>query len=237
MDARTDVWPSVRAVRDAGWQAGVRSDHGDDILAAVLRMEPEWSALPPETPPGAPPLRRCLEKTPPASPRHRGRRIELDDELDGSSGAEAPPEPRERTDGRARSVRARENESPGLSLAEPDRARAGARRRLPTSAPAADARTTTPRSCCRRGLRIWATEPSGRFALSPTGRRLALIGSDADGQTMLWVRPLETAVAQRLAGTEARHSVLVSRLPLCRVPGRWQAQEDRRRRWSGRHAL
>ena len=48
---------------------------------------------------------------------------------------------------------------------------------------------------------LWS-EPVGRFALSPDGRRLALAGSDAGGRRMLWVRPLESGVAQPLPGTE-----------------------------------
>ena len=206
VDARTDVWAFGCVLYEmlAGRPA-FAGDHATDILASVLRTEPEWSVLPPETPTAVRRvLRRCLEKDP-----HRrlhdiaDARIELDDALDGSSGAEAPPEPTERTEGRAR-ARARTRERIAWALAGVSLIGLvlALGRRLPTSAPAADARTYDAAVVLPAGLRIWATEPSGRFALSPDGRRLALIGSDADGQTMLWVRPLETAVAQRLAGTE-----------------------------------
>jgi len=40
------------------------------------------------------------------------------------------------------------------------------------------------------------------FALSPDGLRLAYVAVDADGKTMLWVRPIDSLVAQPLAGTE-----------------------------------
>jgi len=43
--------------------------------------------------------------------------------------------------------------------------------------------------------------PTGGFALSPDGRRIALIVS-AEGKTMLWLRPLNALSAQPLLGTE-----------------------------------
>jgi Tol biopolymer transport system component len=206
VDARTDVWAFGCVLYEllTGRRA-FAGDYPSDAVAAVLRTEPEWGALPPETPPGARRLlRRCLEKDP-----HRrlhdiaDARIELDDELNGSSGAEAPPEPRERTDGRAR-VRARTRERIAWALAGVSLIGLvlTLSRRPPASDPPGEARTYDAAVVLPADLRMWATEPSGRFALSPDGRRLALIGSDADGQTMLWVRPLGTAVAQRLAGTE-----------------------------------
>jgi eukaryotic-like serine/threonine-protein kinase len=51
-------------------------------------------------------------------------------------------------------------------------------------------------------LRTSLASPAGRFALSPDGRRLAVVATDASGRTMLWIRPLDTIVAQPLAGTE-----------------------------------
>ena len=46
----------------------------------------------------------------------------------------------------------------------------------------------------------WTSDPSS-FALSPDGRRLAFVG-DYQGQPTLWVRPLDAAEAQPLAGTQ-----------------------------------
>ncbi len=49
----------------------------------------------------------------------------------------------------------------------------------------------------------WSTPvPALRFVLSPDGRRLAFVGTGADGRRLLWVRPLDTLLAQPLAGTE-----------------------------------
>jgi eukaryotic-like serine/threonine-protein kinase len=49
----------------------------------------------------------------------------------------------------------------------------------------------------------WSIDvPSNRFVLSPDGRRLAFVASGADGHRLLWVRPLDTLIAQPLAGTD-----------------------------------
>jgi serine/threonine protein kinase/Tol biopolymer transport system component len=42
----------------------------------------------------------------------------------------------------------------------------------------------------------------GRVALSPDGRRLAYTAPDAAGRIMLWIRPLDSTIAQPLASTE-----------------------------------
>jgi serine/threonine protein kinase len=40
------------------------------------------------------------------------------------------------------------------------------------------------------------------FALSPDGRQLAFVANDEAGNAQLWIRPLDTTAARRLAGTE-----------------------------------
>ena len=42
----------------------------------------------------------------------------------------------------------------------------------------------------------------GTLTVSPDGRRLAFIATDATGKTLLWVRPLDSLAAQPLAGTD-----------------------------------
>jgi len=46
-----------------------------------------------------------------------------------------------------------------------------------------------------------AATASTPLAVSPDGHRLAFVATSADGQTLLWVRPLDTVVAQSLGGT------------------------------------
>jgi eukaryotic-like serine/threonine-protein kinase len=43
---------------------------------------------------------------------------------------------------------------------------------------------------------------AGPPMLSPDGRRVAFVAQDADGKQMLWIRPLNSAVAKPMSGTE-----------------------------------
>ena len=46
-----------------------------------------------------------------------------------------------------------------------------------------------------------AGQQSSGFAISPDGLRLAYVARSAEGQSVLWVRPLDSLQAQPLAGT------------------------------------
>jgi Tol biopolymer transport system component len=72
-----------------------------------------------------------------------------------------------------------------------------------TAGPATtDTRTYNVAIVLQEDLRLGTSNPPGRFTLSPDGRRMALVATDATGRTQLWIRPLNTSVAQPLAGTE-----------------------------------
>jgi serine/threonine protein kinase len=63
VDKRTDIWAFGCVVYEL--LAGKQAFHGEDateILAAVVKSEPDWTALPPASPVKL--LRRCLEKDP-----------------------------------------------------------------------------------------------------------------------------------------------------------------------------
>jgi eukaryotic-like serine/threonine-protein kinase len=91
VDKRADIWAFGVVLYEM--LTGRRAFEGDDIsttLAAVLRSEPEWSALPLATSPGVRQLlTRCLYKDPHGRMRDIGEaRIAIDREL---SGAGEPP--------------------------------------------------------------------------------------------------------------------------------------------------
>jgi Tol biopolymer transport system component len=82
VDRRTDIWAFGAVLYEM--LAGQRLFAGDtvsDLLAAVLREDPKWAALPSGTPPTlAALLRRCLERDPKRRLRDIGEaRIALDD--------------------------------------------------------------------------------------------------------------------------------------------------------------
>jgi Tol biopolymer transport system component len=59
------------------------------------------------------------------------------------------------------------------------------------------------------GVRFPAAGPvggSGRFAISPDGRRIAFVATDPNGNQNLWVRPLDSLAAAEIAGTDGATS-------------------------------
>jgi Tol biopolymer transport system component len=154
-----------------------------DTLASVMRAEPDWRALPADTPAGIRLLlRRCLEKD--ADRRLHDiadARLEIDD---ASSGAREPaaiaaPPARERkllTAGAALVV---------LTLA----ALGGWFLRTSPDQPETRLELTTP-----------ATTDAA-FALSPDGRKVVFVAPDG-GQMKLWIRSLDDGVARPLPRTE-----------------------------------
>jgi non-specific serine/threonine protein kinase len=101
LDERTDLWSFGCVLYKM--LTGRQAFHGEtrwDKLAAVLREDPDWDALPPETPDAIRDLlRRCLEKDPLRRPgeAREARRI-IDDVLGTSSGSgEVPAMVRQQT--------------------------------------------------------------------------------------------------------------------------------------------
>jgi eukaryotic-like serine/threonine-protein kinase len=179
----TDIWACGCVLYEmlTGRQAFPGEDVAD-ILAAVMRAEPDWSRLPEATPsPIRILLQRCLRK----DWRQRLRdaasvRIEIEDVLSGA----AP--------------------------AEPAAARPGRRGRFVAILALLAAALTLGVSYFRRPaevleMRVEITTPMTSdplsFAISPDGRKLAFVASD-DGQVRLWLRSLDATTAQPLDGTD-----------------------------------
>jgi eukaryotic-like serine/threonine-protein kinase len=200
VDKRTDIWAFGCVLYEL--LSGRHPFPGptmSDRIAAILEREPDFEAIPASTPARVRWLvRRCLEK----DPRRRlhdiaDARIELDEALGGASELDrAAPA----TDA-ARARPTREViawSAAAVCLA----ALVGVLARGTAAPAAADAQTYNSSIMLQEDLRLGTSNPPGRFALSPDGRRLALVATDATGQTRLWIRPLNTSLAQPLAGTE-----------------------------------
>jgi Tol biopolymer transport system component len=199
VDRRADIWAFGAVLYEM--LTGSRGFGGDSLvetLAAVMKEEPDWTRLPAETPPSVRRLlRRCLDKDPKRRLRDIGEaRIALDDRDRGETDVAAP-----------------------VSLA------AGPRRRVPVAwitagALGAALLAVTATMFVRAKpadppvLRSSILPPDqaafnfsddtqlGPMALSPDGRLVTFSARGPDAKIRLWVRPLDSASARELSGTD-----------------------------------
>ena len=209
IDTRTDVWAFGCLLYEMlSGRRAFQARTVPDVLASILRDEPELERLPAETPPQLRLLvERCLRKDPHERLQDIGdARLELAELATTQRGAMA-------RSGReaARSV-PRNWASWGIAAAA-----------LALTA-AMIAMAIAPRPA-RRTLRLSLELPAGialergvspPFALSPDGARLAVVGSRA-GAERLYVRELGELRLRALPGTEG------ARQPFFSPDGRWIA--------------
>ena len=190
VDQRADVWSFGVVLYEM--LTGRHTFGGEtvsDTLASVLKSDPDWSALPAETPgPVRRLLRRCLERDRKKRLRDIGdARLEIDEP------AEAPAAVAAAAATSRRGLRWWNALLAAIAMA-------GAAvavlhfREAPPSPLAVRFQVAAPEKGGFPG--------NGGMALSPDGTRLAYIAADAEGTSMLWVRPLDSVSAQALPGTE-----------------------------------
>jgi serine/threonine protein kinase len=201
VDRRADIWAFGCVLYEC--LAGRHPFPGATIserVTAILTRDPDWTPLPPSS--GVQGLlRRCLQKEARRRLQDVGdARVELEEVLGGraASGPLTAASPTAVAPGRGARERAAwivagvsilalaAALTIGRSPVSPDGSRAQAYRA----------------SVLLPDLRLWDGGPSGRFALSPDGSRLAVVATESSGRTQLFVRPLDTQVAQPLPGTE-----------------------------------
>lgn len=205
VDRRADIWAFGCVLYEM--VTGRRAFQGEaaaEILAAVLRAEPDWSQLPPATPAHIRVLlQRCLQKDPKQRLRDIGdARIAIEEILSGSpssSGSlgqvgEAGKTGQQETSPRRRALpwllaAAFLLLSVVLVLVH--------FRQHSTPAPAIRALIAAPEK-----MPFAFQVPDGAPVLSPDGTRLVFPAYDSSGNLALWVRPLDSLTAQRLPGTD-----------------------------------
>jgi len=201
IDKRSDIWAFGCVLYEM--VTGSRAFPGrttSDAIAGVLEREPDWRLLPAATPPRIQwLLQRCLAKD--AKRRLHDiadAGIEIDEALSGPSARAAPPALS------ASAVRTRER----VAWAVAALCLAGlvgtlvVRRTGSVDRPSPDVRTYTTSIVLPEGVKLWAGSPAGRFAISPDGRRLAVVALDSTGRATLFIRPLNSRIAQPLGGTD-----------------------------------
>jgi len=193
VDKRSDLWAfGVVLLEMLTGRQAFAGETVSHVLAAVLKDEPDWTALPSDTPATIRRLlRRCLVKE-----RRRRLADAADARLEIDEALTAPA-----------------NEASGTARPQ----RAGAMRFMPAVAgavllliAAAAGWLARPGAPATGDLVTFTVEtgssrrPDG-FALSPDGRQLAFVAEE-DGRERLWLRSLASADAKALPGTEGASS-------------------------------
>ena len=192
VDRRADIWGFGCVLYEM--LTGKMAFQGEtvtDTLAAVIRADPDWSLLPPNTPVRVRVLlQRCLQKDPKQRLRDIGdARISLEEVLSGAqdpTAAMAAPGP-----GKRWMLWGAVGAAAVLALATALMAFFYFRQR-PQAAQAIRFQIPVPEK----------TNFTGALSVSPDGRKLAFIATGADGQNRLWIRSLDTLQVRPLDGTE-----------------------------------
>ncbi|HEV8132810.1 MAG TPA: protein kinase, partial [Acidobacteriota bacterium] len=200
LDKRTDIWSFGCVLYEclAGRQA-FTGETVTDIIAAIVKNDPEWALLPATTPPNIQLLlRRCLQKDRNIRLHDiADARIEIDEALKAPSPAlplspsPAPPE--------ASSVRLWMAVSALLAMIVVALALAVVYLSRPGEETGAIRSYVLPPE--KSSFFSIGGIGAGPVAVSPDGRRITFVAL-TEGKRQLWVRPLDALAAQPLAGTE-----------------------------------
>ncbi len=205
VDRRADIWAFGVVLYEM--LAGKKAFEGEtvsDVLASVIKSDPDWSALPPETPASVQRLiRRCLNKDPKQRLRDIGEaRITIEETLSGTGVSpvfEHGQDAHATTAARPAPQRLLPWVVAGVAIV----ALIAVIALWKSSAPALQASPVLsyippPPNTTFRYFGFGA----GPVVVSPDGKQLAFAATDESGKTMLYVRPLDADKATVVAGTE-----------------------------------
>lgn len=202
VDKRADVWAFGCIVFEMLTGAAVFSGESTtDILADVVKKDPEWTALPASTPSALiDVLKRCLQK----DTRQRIRDVgDVRYEIEKALGPDAPA-PAAR---KASPLHIAGGFAAGAAIAAAILVIALPRRGADTATPTHSSISLPPKTTLAQGR-------GSSVALSPDGRLLAFTAR-ANNKTLLYLRPLDRFESTAIAGTEDANN------PFFSPDGRW----------------
>jgi Tol biopolymer transport system component len=184
VDKRTDIWAFGCLLYEMlTGVAPFRGPTWSDSIARTLTEDPDWARLESAAPSHIVQIvRRCLQKEPGQRLRGLGA---IDVALDGPAAATTIRRPRSST------------VAAGMAAAAIALALIAVAWSYRSAAPVVDERVV--RFEIPATIRV---AESGSLALSPDGRRLAFVGTGADGVFRMWERSLDSQETRPISGTE-----------------------------------
>ena len=195
-DKRSDIWAFGAVFFEM--LTGTRAFVGDDMsdtLANILKSDPDWSALPADTPANVRRvIRRCLEKDPKRRVHDiNDARLELE-EFDASPPAPGSP---------ARRLLTVERAAWALMVAVLAGLVAYIQFRPSPPSPVVRFQLHAPDGgFFGSNTGVGRADGTSGGALAPDGTQLAFIGTDKARRTQLWVRRFDSFVSRPLPGTD-----------------------------------
>jgi eukaryotic-like serine/threonine-protein kinase len=201
-DRRSDIWAFGCVLY--GMLTGNRAFAGEDIaetLAAIIKTEPDWSALPAGLPVVITSLlRRCLKK----EPRERLRDIG-DAHLELTEALRSHAEEQQRVDAPVRANRRERVAWALVALISIGAVLIGLWSRTSNQGtepgPAFEFSIAPPPNTTFGGIPGGGTGVAPQIALSPDGQQIAFVGA-SNGVFRLWVRSVGSLKARELPGTD-----------------------------------
>jgi Tol biopolymer transport system component len=203
-DRRTDIWSFGCVLFEmlTGRQAFESGETVSDAIAAILKEDPDWRALPPSTPEYLRRLvRRCLQKDVQKRLPHIGAaRLELDEgPTEAPATTHAPAASRQTG---ARLVGLAWSAAVLFFLTTVIVGLIAYFRAAPSEGQIARFEFSPPAGW-RVDLTLSGVGGSSRpLAVSPDGRRIAFVGRNADGKSEVWLRAVDTVAPQPVVGTD-----------------------------------